>query len=104
MSGKVFLLDPATGEKVRELTPAHQRGATDLAFHPDGQHLVTCGRDRAVKFWRLSDGGLVHEINPADKKDQFPPYYHALSINPAGKLLAIADGLGQVLIYALATT
>lgn len=104
LSGKVFLLDPATGEKVRELTPAHQRGATDLAFHPDGQHLVTCGRDRAVKIWRLGDGGLVHEINPTDKKDQFPPYYHAISINPAGKLLAIADGLGQVLIYALASS
>ena len=101
LSGKVFLLDPATGEKVRELTPAHQRGATDLAFHPDGKHLVTCGRDRAVKFWRLSDGGLVREIAPADKKDQFPPFYHAISINPAGKLLAIADGLGQVVICTL---
>ena len=103
MSGKVFLLDPATGERVRELTPSHQRGSTDLAFHPDGQHLFTCGRDRAFKIWRLSDGGLVREFNPTDKKDQFPPYYHAISIAPGGKLLAIADGLGQVLIYSLAT-
>lgn len=102
LSGKVFLLDPATGEKVRELTPAHQRGAIDLAFHPDGKHLVTCGRDRAIKIWRLSDGGLVREFSPTDKKDQFPPFYHALSISPAGKLLAIADGFGQVVVYTLA--
>jgi len=102
LSGKLFLLDPTTGEKVRELTPAHLRGATDLAFHPDGQHLISCGRDRVVKFWRLSDGGLVHEIKPADQKNQFPSICHSISINPAGKLLAIADGLGQVLVCTLA--
>jgi WD40 repeat protein len=103
VSGRLFMLDPATGEKVRELSPGHQRGAADLVFHPDGQHLVSCGRDRTVKFWRLSDGSLVHEIISTDKKDQFPPYFHAIAINAAGNLLAIADGFGQVLIYSIAS-
>ncbi len=101
-NGKLFLLNPATGEKVRELTPAQQRGATDLIFHPDGKHLLTCGRDRVVKVWRLGDGGLVHEINSTTKKDQFAPAYHAISITPDGKRLAIADAEGRVQILSLA--
>src|SRR5437763_10817334 len=32
--GKVVLLDPATGKKIRELTPGHLYGATDVLFHP----------------------------------------------------------------------
>ncbi len=104
-AGKVFLLNPTTGEKVRELTPSHQRGATDLAFHPDGKHLFTCGRDRAVKIWRLSDGGLVREINLSlqdkNKKGPFTPTLHAISIAPDGKLLAVADAEGQVVICSL---
>ncbi len=104
-AGKVFLLNPTTGEKVRELTPPHQRGATDLAFHPDGKHLFTCGRDRVVKAWQLSDGAQVHEISLAigDKKKQDPrtPTLHAISISPDGKLLAVADSSGQVVVCTL---
>lgn len=104
-AGKVFLLNPATGEKVRELTPSHLRGATDLVFHPDGKHLVTCGRDRAVKIWRLSDGAQVHEINLSlqdkNKKGPFTPTLHAISISPDGSLLAVADSSGQVVVCTL---
>jgi WD40 repeat protein len=104
-AGKVFLLNPTTGEKVRELTPSHIRGATDLTFHPDGQHLVTCGRDRMVKIWRLSDGTQVHEINLSlqdkGKQGPFTPTLHALSISPDGKLLAVADADGRVVVYTL---
>lgn len=103
--GKVFLLNPTTGEKVRELAPSHVRGATDLAFHPDGQHLITCGRDRMVKVWRLSDGGQVHEINLAlqekGKQGPFTPPLHTISISPDGKRLAIADADGQVQVLSL---
>ncbi len=107
-NGKLLLLNPTTGEKVRELTPPHQRGATDLVFHPDGEHLVTCGRDRIVKFWRLNDGEQVHEINQAlqdkGKQGQFAPTLHALSITPDGKRLALADADRKVVIYSLASS
>jgi WD40 repeat protein len=99
-AGKVFLLDPATGKKLRELNPSHQRGATDLAFHPDGKHLLTCGRDRLVKIWRLSDGELVRDLGKAEKG--LSEAFHAISITPDGTLLAVADGGGQVVIYTLA--
>ena len=105
-AGKVFLLNPTTGEKARELTPAHVRGATDLAFHPDGKHLFTCGRDRVVKAWQLSDGAQVHEISLSlqdkGKQGPFTPTLHAVSIAPDGKLLAVADAEGRVVICSLA--
>lgn len=100
IGGPVFLFDPNTGKKLNELKPAHQRGATDLAFHPDGKHLFTCGRDRVVKIWRLSDGSLVRDLGQASK-GPFGEAFHALSITPDGRLLAIADGGGQILVYAL---
>ena len=98
-AGKVFLLDPKTGKTLRELKPPHFRGATDLVFHPDGQHLFTSGRDRLVKIWRLSDGQLVRDLGEQSKGQSEPLY--AISITPDGKLLAAADGTGQILIYSL---
>ena len=93
-AGKVFLLDPKTGKTLRELKPPHFRGATDLVFHPDGQHLFTSGRDRLVKIWRLSDGQLVRDLGEQSKGQSEPLY--AISITPDGKLLAAADGTGPV--------
>jgi len=98
-AGKVFLLDPTSGKKLRELNPSHQRGATDLAYHPDGKHLFTAGRDKVVKIWRLSDGEFVRDLGQAAKG--LSESLHAISITADGKLLAVADGVGQVVVYAL---
>jgi len=38
---------------------AHADGASDLAFTPDGKHLVTCGADAPIKLWSFSDGKLA---------------------------------------------
>src|SRR5262249_6038176 len=62
LNGKVTLLDPASGKKLKELTPGHLNGLTDLVFHPDGKHLLSSGRDTTVKIWRLEDGKLVKEL------------------------------------------
>ncbi|MCE9534315.1 MAG: hypothetical protein K8T89_24815, partial [Planctomycetes bacterium] len=35
--GKLWIYD-STGKKLKELTPIHQYGVTDVAFHPDGKH------------------------------------------------------------------
>lgn len=97
--GKVYLLDPATGKKLREFAPGHDRGATDLAFHPDGKHLFSAGRDRVVKAWRLGDGTHVRDFGQGGKG--LTESIYALSLSPDGKLLAAADGVGQVVIYSL---
>jgi WD40 repeat protein len=101
LNGKVTLLDPATGKKLRELTPGHLNGATDLAFHPDGKHVFSAGRDTLVKIWRLEDGKHVRDLGQP-RGGQFKDSICAISISPDGKRLAAADMAGIVHIWSLA--
>jgi WD40 repeat protein len=100
LSGKVTLLDPATGKKIRETNPGHLDGATDLAFHPDGKHIFSSGRDTLVKIWRLEDGKHVRDIGQG-RGGQFKDWICAIAISPDGKRLATADMAGMVHVWAL---
>jgi WD40 repeat protein len=99
-TGKVFLVDPATGKKLREL-PGHQYGVTGLAFHRDGRHLASCGRDTVVRLWHAADGKLVKELGKP-RGGQFKDWTHALSFSADGRWLAAADMAGQVQVWSLA--
>lgn len=99
-SGKVFLIDPATGKKVRELTPGHLYGATDLCFHPDGKHLASSGRDTMVRIWNVADGKLVKELSKS-RGGQFKDWIHAVSFSADGRWLAAADMAGSVQVWSL---
>ena len=51
-NGKVTLIDAGTGKKIRELTPGHLNGATDVVFHPEflpGSAECRKGRTRKCK-------------------------------------------------------
>jgi WD40 repeat protein len=100
LAGKVTLLDPTTGKKIRETSPGHLDGATDLAFHPDGQHIFSSGRDTLVKIWRLEDGKHVQDLSKG-RGGQFKDWICAIAISPDGRRLAAADMAGMVHIYAL---
>lgn len=100
VNGKITLLEPATGKKLRELGPGHLNGLTDLAFHPDGKHIFSTGRDTVVKIWNLEDGKLVRDLG-TPRGGQFKDWFHAISISPDGRLLAAADMMGQVQVWAL---
>jgi WD40 repeat protein len=97
-TGKVVLVDPANGAKVRDLTPGHQTGATDVSFHPDGKHMASCGRDATVRIWQAADGKLVKELKP---RGQSRDWIHSIRFSADGRWLAAADMTGQVLVYAL---
>ena len=100
LNGKVFLVDPATGKKTSELTPGHMYGATDLAFHPDGKHLASAGRDTTVRIWDVSNGKLVKELSKP-RGGQFKDWIHAVSISADGRWLAAADMAGAVQVWSL---
>jgi len=100
MNGKVFLIDPATGKKERELAPAHQYGATDLCFHPDGKHLASSGRDTVVRIWNIAEGKMVKELGKP-RGGQFKDWIHAISFSPDGTRLATADMAGFVHVWQL---
>lgn len=101
LNGKVTLLDAAAGKKIRELTPGHLNGATDVAFHPDGKHLFSSGRDSTVRMWKVDDGKLVREFGQP-RGGQFKDWIHAIAVSPNGRWLAGADMAGQVQIWPLA--
>jgi WD40 repeat protein len=100
LNGTVALLDPATGKKLRVLTPGHLNGLTDLAFHPDGKHLCSCGRDTTVKVWRLEDGKLIKVLGQP-RGGQFKDWFHAVAISQDGRRIAAADMAGQVQVWSL---
>jgi len=98
LNGKVTLLDPSSGKKLRELSPGHLNGLTDLAFHPDNRHLCSVGRDTVVKDWRLEDGKLVKELGQP-RGGQFKDWFHAVAISPDGRWIAAADIAGQMQVW-----
>jgi WD40 repeat protein len=99
-SGKVTLLDAETGKAVKELSPGHLNGLTDMAFHPEGKWLATSGRDTTVRLWDLESGKLLKELGQG-RGGQFKDWIHAVAISPDGQRLAAADMAGQVHIYRL---
>ena len=99
LTGKITLLDPASGKKLKEFTPGHMYGATDLVFHPDGKHLLSTGRDTTVKIWSVPDGKLVKELG-RPRGGQFKDWFHAVAVSPDGRRIAAADMAGQVQVWA----
>ncbi|MCS6850910.1 MAG: WD40 repeat domain-containing protein [Gemmataceae bacterium] len=98
-NGKVFLLDPASPGKPRELSPGHQYGITDLAFHPDGRHLASSGRDTVVRLWDTAAAKVVQEIGKP-RGSQFKDWIHAIAFSADGRWLATADMAGAVQVWA----
>jgi WD40 repeat protein len=97
-NGKVALLDPATGKLLADLTPGHLNGLTDLAFHPDGRHLASTGRDTTVRIWDTQAKKLVAEVGKP-RGGQFKDWFHAVSWSADGRWLAAADMAGAVQIW-----
>lgn len=96
--GKIFLIDPATGKKLHELSPIHQYGVTDLCFHPDGKHLASTGRDTVVRIWNVAEGKMVKELGKP-RGGQFKDWFHALSFSPDGTRIAVADMAGYIHLW-----
>ena len=96
--GKIFLIDPSTGKKNRELSPIHQYGVTDLCFHPDGKHLASTGRDTVVRIWNVAEGKMVKELGKP-RGGQFKDWFHALSFSPDGTRIAVADMAGYIHLW-----
>lgn len=70
--------------------PGHLRapnngGTVSLEFSPNGQLLVSTGRDSTVKIWRVSDGALLHTLG-------FDSYeIDSVAVSPDGQYVAAAD-------------
>ncbi len=98
LNGIVWLLD-SEGKKVKELKPGHQDGLTDLAFHPDGKHIITSGRDTLVRIWNIESGKMVVELGKG-RGGQFKDWICAVAVSASGELIAGADMAGAVQVWS----
>ena len=94
---KVFLVDVADGKKLHEMN-GHQYAVTALAFHPDGAHLASTGRDTTVRIWRIADGKHVVDIGKG-RGGQFQDWIHSIAFTNDGRWLATADMAGQIQVW-----
>ena len=94
---KVFLINVADGKKLHEMN-GHRDGVTAVAFHPDGLHLASTGRDTTVRIWRIADGKHVADLGKG-RGGQFQDWTHSIAFTKDGRWLAAADMAGQIQIW-----
>ncbi|HHS96321.1 MAG TPA: hypothetical protein ENK08_00240 [Chloroflexi bacterium] len=96
--GDLLLWDVETEEVLYVLKPAEEWALNvvdGLAFSPDGETLVSLASlDRQVKFWDPQTGGLVRTLEAPDEA-------MALALSPDGRLLAVGDSYGNVVVWDL---
>jgi len=96
-TGKVHLLDAATGKLVRDVS-GHMYGITDILFTADGKHLVSAGRDTCVRVCQVSDGKEVAVLG-TPRGGQFKDWFSAVALSPDERSLAAADIAGAVYVW-----
>jgi WD40 repeat protein len=80
-SSQVWLLDAATGKRVRTIGSASVHVAC-FAFQPGSGHLATYGKDGILRFWDMGTEKEVRHFQVADKGEE----------NGFGELRFSADG------------
>jgi WD40 repeat protein len=96
--GMIFVVESATGKKLRELAGHKPGGVHDLHFSADGKYLFSCGRDTMVRVWSVADGKQTAQLNKP-RGAEFKDVCFALSLTPDERWLAVTDMAGQVLVY-----
>ena len=59
----LYLIDPRTGETIREFLPKPLRPIRSIAFAPDGSAVATAGDKGVVQIWNPATGELVRELS-----------------------------------------
>lgn len=96
-TGKVHLIDSATGKLVRDVS-GHKEGVTDLLFSSDGKHLISAGRDTCVRICQVADGKEVAVLG-VPRGGQFKDWFSAVALSPDDRFLAAADIAGLVHVW-----
>jgi WD40 repeat protein len=96
--GMIFLVESATGKKVRELAGHKPGGVHDLHFSTDGKYLFSSGRDTLVRVWSVADGKQTVQLGKP-RGAEFKDICYALSLSADEHWLAVADMAGQVMVY-----
>lgn len=89
----IYFLDAGTFELVHILKDAHSNSVFSVAYTPDGQRLLSGGRDAMLRVWDLSanpsQAATLSPLTPADAAHLFT--LNHLVFSPDGQLFATAS-------------
>ncbi|MEU2251809.1 TIR domain-containing protein [Nocardia xishanensis] len=86
------LWDADTGEQI-DRTFEGFRGASRVAFSPDGRRIATTAADRAVQLWDADSGRLMGEFSGHASR------VFAIAFSPDGRVVASGDESGGILLW-----
>src|SRR5207302_3471818 len=98
-TGKVHLLETATGKLLRDVS-GHLNGVTDVLFSADGKHVLSVGRDTCVRICQVEDGKEVAVLG-APRGGQFKDWFSAVALSPDQRSVVAADISGLVQVWQL---
>jgi len=96
-TGRVHLLDAATGKLIRDIS-GHLNGVTDVRFTSDGKYLLSAGRDTCVRISQVADGKEV-AVAGTPRGGQSKDWISAFVLSPDERTLAAADIAGLVQVW-----
>jgi WD40 repeat protein len=96
-TGKVHLLDAASGKLLREVS-GHLNGVTDVLFSPDSKYVLSTGRDTCVRICQVADGKEVAVLG-TPRGGQSKDWISAVALSPDGRTVAAADIAGMVQVF-----
>ena len=87
--------DVATGRELQKFTKHTGDLIRRVAFHPDGKHALSAGRDGFVRMWELDTAREVKQFKATGK------WADSLAVSNDGKYLAV--GGETILVYDIAS-
>lgn len=76
----------------------HDTNVNQIAWHPNGAYIFSASdqADKTVRMWSFSTGECVRVFSGHTE------FISALECSPSGKILASADGAGNIILWDLA--
>jgi WD40 repeat protein len=96
-TGKVHLLEAATGKLVRDVS-GHQNGVTNVLFSADSKYLLSTGRDTTVRICQAADGKEAAVLG-TPRGGQSKDWFSAVALSPDQRSVAATDISGLVQVW-----
>jgi len=96
---EIRLWNYETGKLIRQIGESYtkEKWIDDIRFSPDGKYLVSCSRDKKIKFWNPTEGQLIKVL------EGHKNVVSELAFFPDGKTLVSSSWDGTVKLWDLAT-